>query len=330
MRGPQWMMILLALAMACGSTRDAGSLPANLMAFCSSAQQAFCSANLACCSKQDERYADVQTCVANDRGLEQCVQQASGSALRDGRVRFESTAAEQLLSELSRAAQSCRELVDPEAIRRVLVGSQTEGADCSSTNADPSPFFSCAPDFFCSSYDPQSVDAAGDAMKRPHPICTKRGAASEACVIGELTACAPGLGCSASSRSMVGRCQALITVGSVCTSSEACASSSCVSGACSDAGPSNDYCARDTMPGNWCDSGGGGSLGIGACFASWSACKDGASYRVECESGGGSLSCSCSKDTVVGATFNSSGFCSADDATQVAAARTGCGWDIRF
>lgn len=188
-------------------------------AYCDALVRLDCEANQRCCSDPTGRAPDLSTCIAQ-RALPDCL---SGAAFRDGRARFDAALARVLLEKLEAQAQACQSMIDARYFAPVI-GSVPEGGDCTATNSDFSPLFSCAPDTYCRGLEEGSLTCVA-FVPTGSPCREGRCAAGDTCDL-ELDICRRGGALGAPCGELAGEC----------------ADSYCNNGTCSATPPADDHC----------------------------------------------------------------------------------------
>lgn len=239
---------LLALALGCSSSdqgdastpQGVAAAPVAAADFCARYSELHCTANVACCSSDTERYASVEECLAASPCPTALATMLSSPRLARGELVYDASAAGEWLHAYRTTSESCATSVEGRpmvaSLSTVLQGTLVEGASCASSAEDPGGELACAPGLACrpgADGAPVCVPSAEDAA----PTLAADGAACE-----DASGCASGR-CDESTAT----CQPRVAVGAACVYDEDCASLRCTSGACARPGDAL-YCGVKPAP----------------------------------------------------------------------------------
>lgn len=304
------------------SARDAGVQPRptpteQVGTFCGGFYQRYCEASPRCCSDPTRAYATVAACVQEQQS--RCAQDLLASpVIADGALAIDEGALPDFYRALDAEHTSC--LVRTHA--PPLVGTLASGADCSFSDQDRIWSLACQRNLTCI-VERTVADPAGP---RYVAHCGAPLAQGASCVVTSGDS-----GCGGDRYCAAGTCQARKASGEACQ-----ADGECVLGL----GCEGQRCGPKSMNGSspqskddyYCAS------GAPVCATRFNAEASGCSHEWQCQAlyqvqctpipGGDDFTCECFTDTLPSGDFVSRGFCSASEAAQSAAARSGCGFPL--
>jgi hypothetical protein len=216
-RSDRWLLAPVLSCLIAGCSRED---PIAREDFCAEWARAVCNNSEHCCESTGPLvHTNPVVCWVAAGAL--CdAQMPYGTAVEDGRLRYDADEAGRIVAAIVKAGTKCR---PPPGFELPYYGTVEVGGDCTPGLADMSPTLACGDGTVC--------DVQG-GLTSARGMCTKSAGVGEPCEDGA---------CNSSSYCDQGTCRARKTDGALCGSEQECQSGMCVLATCAPI-LSNDYC----------------------------------------------------------------------------------------